>query len=411
MSNIGLKSGWTTLVKEYAFISLGVVAYALGWTIFLLPNNLVGGGVSGFASILLYATGIPMSVTYLVLNAILLIIGTKILGTGFGGKTIYAIIMTSVVLAVMPKLIPIDFINEFAISNGRLICTILGGVIAGLGIGLSMSQGGSTGGTDIIALVWCKFYPASPGRVILIIDVGIIMSSLLFPSYTSSGELLPFVDKLAIVVYGLIQVTVCGYAIDMYLSGSKQSVQAFIFTKKVDEMADAIAFDMKRGVTVIPAKGWYSKEDRQVLMVVTRKTDLNILLRYVKSIDPDAFLSVSSVMGVYGQGFDTIKVKSSAIVYGPKSVICVCGVNKIVKNIDEAIRRVKTKAAPPNTVRLGIETPCAKTGECISLRQESPDMCAGCHGDGRICCNYVVCAQQRHAGRIKVILIGEEYGY
>lgn len=311
MSNIGLKSGWTTLVKEYAFISLGVVAYALGWTIFLLPNNLVGGGVSGFASILLYATGIPMSVTYLVLNAILLIIGTKILGTGFGGKTIYAIIMTSVVLAVMPKLIPIDFINEFAISNGRLICTILGGVIAGLGIGLSMSQGGSTGGTDIIALVWCKFYPASPGRVILIIDVGIIMSSLLFPSYTSSGELLPFVDKLAIVVYGLIQVTVCGYAIDMYLSGSKQSVQAFIFTKKVDEMADAIAFDMKRGVTVIPAKGWYSKEDRQVLMVVTRKTDLNILLRYVKSIDPDAFLSVSSVMGVYGQGFDTIKVKSS----------------------------------------------------------------------------------------------------
>lgn len=312
MSNIGLKSGWTTLVKEYAFISLGVVAYALGWTIFLLPNNLVGGGVSGFASILLYATGIPMSVTYLVLNAILLIIGTKILGTGFGGKTIYAIIMTSVVLAVMPKLIPIDFINEFAISNGRLICTILGGVIAGLGIGLSMSQGGSTGGTDIIALVWCKFYPASPGRVILIIDVGIIMSSLLFPSYTSSGELLPFVDKLAIVVYGLIQVTVCGYAIDMYLSGSKQSVQAFIFTKKVDEMADAIAFDMKRGVTVIPAKGWYSKEDRQVLMVVTRKTDLNILLRYVKSIDPDAFLSVSSVMGVYGQGFDTIKVKSSA---------------------------------------------------------------------------------------------------
>jgi len=315
MSNIGLKSGWTTLVKEYAFISLGVVAYALGWTIFLLPNNLVGGGVSGFASILLYATGIPMSVTYLVLNAILLIIGTKILGTGFGGKTIYAIIMTSVVLAVMPKLIPIDFINEFAISNGRLICTILGGVIAGLGIGLSMSQGGSTGGTDIIALVWCKFYPASPGRVILIIDVGIIMSSLLFPSYTSSGELLPFVDKLAIVVYGLIQVTVCGYAIDMYLSGSKQSVQAFIFTKKVDEMADAIAFDMKRGVTVIPAKGWYSKEDRQVLMVVTRKTDLNILLRYVKSIDPDAFLSVSSVMGVYGQGFDTIKVKSS-----PKSI-------------------------------------------------------------------------------------------
>ena len=122
--------------------------------------------------------------------------------------------------------------------------------------------------------------------------------------------MLPFAEKLAVVVYGLIQVTVSGYAIDLYLSGSKQSVQAFIFTKKINEMADAIAFDMKRGVTIIPAKGWYSKEEKQVLMVVTRKTDLNLLLRYVKSIDPDAFLSISSVMGVYGQGFDTIKVKT-----------------------------------------------------------------------------------------------------
>ena len=115
---------------------------------------------------------------------------------------------------------------------------------------------------------------------------------------------------LAIIVYGLIMVTVCGYAVDVYLSGTKQSVQALIFTKKYEEMADAIAFDMKRGVTVMPAKGWFSKEDTYVVMVVTRKNDLNLLLRYVKSIDPDAFLSVSSVMGVYGKGFDAIRVKS-----------------------------------------------------------------------------------------------------
>ena len=306
-----LKGGsWGTMLKEYGLITLGVVAYALGWSIFLLPNNLIGGGVSGFASIIYYATGLKMSITYLILNVVLLLVGTKILGTGFGGKTIYAIVMTSVMLAVLPEMIPTDFIHEFAISNGKLICTCLGGIIAGVGIGLSISQGGSTGGTDIVALLWCKFYPASPGRVILVIDVVIILSSLLFPSYTETGDLLPFAEKLAVVVYGLIQVTVSGTAIDMYLSGSKQSVQAFIFTKKVAEMADVIAFDMKRGVTVIPAKGWYSKEDREVLMVVTRKTDLNLLLKYVKSIDPDAFLSVSSVMGVYGQGFDTIRVKS-----------------------------------------------------------------------------------------------------
>lgn len=310
MNKVVLKSSFGTLLKEYALITLGVVSYALGWTIFLLPNNLIGGGVSGFASIVYYATGIQMGATYLVLNILLILIGTKILGTGFGGKTIYAIFMTAIMLGLMPKLIPADFIHEFALSNGKLICTFLGGIIAGVGIGLSISQEGSTGGTDIVALIWCRFHAASPGRVILIIDVGIILSSLLFPSYTDNGELLPFAEKLAVVVYGLIQVTVSGYAIDLYLSGSKQSVQAFIFTKKIEQMADAIAFDMKRGVTVIQAKGWYSKEDRQVLMVVTRKTDLNLLLRYVKTIDPDAFLSVSSVMGVYGQGFDTIRLKT-----------------------------------------------------------------------------------------------------
>lgn len=304
------KSSFWNLVKEYALMTVGVMSYALGWSIFLLPNNLIGGGVSGFASILFYATGIPMGATYLVINIILLIVGTKILGTGFGGKTIYAIFMTAFMLSVAPSIIPSDFIHEFALSNGKLICTIIGGIIAGFGIGLSISQGGSTGGTDIVALLWCKFYSASPGRVILIIDVVIITSSLLFPSYTETGEALMFSEKLAIVVYGLIQVTVSGYAVDLYLSGSKQSVQAFIFTKKSEEMADAIAFDMKRGVSMITAKGWYTKEDRNVLMVVTRKSDLNLLLRYVKSIDPEAFLSVSSVMGVYGQGFDTIKVKS-----------------------------------------------------------------------------------------------------
>ena len=309
MKNEGLNISIGTLIKEYLLITLGVTLYALGWAMFLTPNSMIGGGVTGFSAILEYAFNLPIPITYFVLNILLLVIGTKILGTGFGAKTIYAIIMTSVMLAVTKEFIPVDFVAAFS-QDSKIVCTVLGGIMAGVGIGLSMSMGGSTGGTDIIALIWCKFKHASPGRVILIIDIIIILSSLLFPSYDRNGALLPYPEKVAIVVYGLMQVTVCGYAIDLYISGSKQSVQAFIFTKKVSEMADAIAFDMKRGVTVIPAKGWYSKEDKQVLMVVTRKTDLNLLLRYVKSIDPDAFLSVSSVMGVYGQGFDTIKVKS-----------------------------------------------------------------------------------------------------
>ena len=317
MNNGVLKSSFVTGVKEYLLLTVGLLSYAIGWSLFLLPYNLVGGGVSGFASILFYATGIPMGLTYFVVNVILLIVGSKILGRGFGIKTIYAIVATSVLLSVMPNIIPEEIVNGLSFDNSRLICTCLGGLIAGLGIGLSISQGGSTGGTDIVALIWCKFNSASPGRVILLIDIVIILSSLIFPSYSTqvvNGEAvnvaLPFTEKLLVVIYGLIQVTISGYAVDFYLSGNKQSVQVFIFTSKSKEMADAIAYDMKRGVTMIPAKGWYSKQDRDILMVVTRKSDLNLLLRYVKSIDQDAFLSISTVMGVYGQGFDTLKVKS-----------------------------------------------------------------------------------------------------
>ena len=306
-----LSTSTLTIAKEYLLITLGLTLYALGWALFLTPNSMLGGGVTGFSALLQYATGglIPMSVTYFVMNILLLLIGTKILGTGFGAKTIYAIIMTSIMLELTQRYIPVEFTSYFA-TQGEIVCAILGGIMAGVGIGLSMSQGGSTGGTDIIALIWCKFRPASPGKIILIIDVIIIISSLLLPLKDANGVLLEAAPKVALVIFGLMQVAVCGYAIDLYISGSKQSVQVFIFTKKVEEMADAIAFDMKRGVTVLPAKGWYSKEDKEVIMVVTRKADLNLLLRYVKTIDSEAFLSVSSVMGVYGQGFDTIKVKT-----------------------------------------------------------------------------------------------------
>lgn len=305
-----LKTSLGRTVKEYVLITAGLLSYVLGWAVFLIPNNLVGGGVSGLSAIIYYATSIPMGYSYFVINLILLLVGFKILGTGFGSKTIYAIIFASVMLNVLPPLIPEYIKSELAVSNGKLLCTIIGGILSGVGIGVSISYGGSTGGTDIIALIVGKFRNISPGKLILAMDVVIILSSMLFPSYTSSGELVPFPEKLATSVYGLIMITVSGYAVDLYLSGSKQSVQVFIFSKKYAEIADSIVGEMKRGVTIIHAEGWYTKEESEVIMVMTRKTDLNLLLRYIKSIDPDAFLSVTNVMGVFGKGFDSIKVKS-----------------------------------------------------------------------------------------------------
>ena len=323
-----LKKTFWTVVREWALVTLGITIYVTGWALFLMPNNLVGGGVSGISSMIQYATGgaIQMGYSYFVLNAILIIAAVVVIGMGFGAKTIYAIILASIGLRFLPDLIPADIIQTLALQNGKLMSTLCGGLMAGIGIGMSISNGGSTGGTDIIALIWTKYRNVSPGKVILYLDFVIILSSLLVPSFVpdidpatgkqilgADGQplmhLMPFSEKVTTVIYGLILVTVNGRVIDSYLSGSQQSVQLFILSKHYAEIADSITHDLHRGVTVLDGKGWYTQEATEVLMVITRKTDLNLLLRYIKAIDPDAFLSVSSVNGVYGRGFDTIKGK------------------------------------------------------------------------------------------------------
>ena len=321
-----LKKSLLRTIREWFHVTLGILIYVLGWSLFLIPNNLIGGGVSGISSMIQYATNgtIQMGYSYFVINAILVILAIVILGMGFGAKTIYAIILASVALRFMPGMIPESIINTLAIQNGKLMSVLMGGLMAGIGIGMSISNGGSTGGTDIIALIYTKYRNVSPGKVILVLDFFIIASSLIVPSYVAdidpaTGEalldaagkplshLMPFADKVTTVVYGLILVTVNSYVLDMYISGQQQSVQLFILSHQYEKIADAITQEMHRGVTVLDGKGWYTKQDTKVLMVLTRKTDLNLMLRYIKQLDPQAFLSVSSVNGVYGKGFDTIK--------------------------------------------------------------------------------------------------------
>lgn len=315
-----------TVVKEWLMVTLGILIYTLAWAIFLIPNNLVGGGVSGISSMIQYATQgtIQMGYSYFVLNAVLIVAAVVILGMGFGAKTLYAIVLASAALRFLPGLIPPEIIQHLALDNGKLLSVLMGGLMAGIGIGMSISNGGSTGGTDIIALIYTKYHNVSPGKVILFLDFVIILSSLVIPSYVvdidpetgaalldAEGNALmhpmPFYDKVTTVLYGLILVTVNSNVLDLYISGSKQSVMLFILSREHEKIADAITQDLHRGVTVLDGKGWYTKQDMKVLMVITRKNDLNLLLRYIKQIDSHAFLSVSSVNGVYGKGFDTIK--------------------------------------------------------------------------------------------------------
>lgn len=290
-----------TVLKEYIIITLGLLCYTAGWCIFIIPHEMVGGGVSGIGALIYYATGFPVSYSYFIINFVLLLIALKVLGKGFGFKTVFAIVMASLFFKILPDLIPQTFIDEIAISNGKLMSAIIGGAISGVGITLTFSQGGSTGGTDIIALMITKYRNVSPGKIILYLDIIIIASSLLLPNDLNMGA------KFANVVYGYMVTGLCASTLDLLLSGMKQSIQMFIFSKNYAAIADRISNELRRGVTVLDGQGWFSKQNGKVLLVIAKKTDMNFLYKIVKEEDKDAFMSEGSVRGVYGQGFDQIK--------------------------------------------------------------------------------------------------------
>jgi uncharacterized membrane-anchored protein YitT (DUF2179 family) len=276
-------------IKEYIFLTLGIFLYCFSWTAFLIPEQVAGGGVTGLATIIYYATGIPVQWMYLGINVVLLITGTLILGRGFGVKTIYCIVLATLCFRFLPLIPWTTDISE------KFLNALLGGTLGGVGIALVFLNGGSSGGTDIIALIINHFTEVSPGRVFLICDMVIIGSIILLPG-----------KKLEDVVYGYIQMVSFSYIVDLILTGNKQTVQILIFSDKFSEIADRIN-EGRHGVTAVSSTGWYTKKDGKVLIIVVRKYALQEITRIVKEVDPSAFISVAQVMSVYGKGFDEIK--------------------------------------------------------------------------------------------------------
>jgi len=295
------KSKVFSTIKDYLFVTIGILLYTIGWSIFIIPNKLVGGGVTGISAIIQYCTGFPVGYSYFLINIILLIVALKVLGKGFGVKTIYAVLVASASYKLWDLLLAPEFIQSLAIDNGKMMCVVIGGLISGLGTSIAISNGGSTGGTDIVALMINKFYNVSTGTVIIALDVIIIACTLFVPTDGTWG------NRIADVMYGYICSGVFSLCLDFFLMGHRQSVQIFIFSDKYAEIADHISVQGHRGVTVLDAQGWYTKQPRKMLMVLVRKTEKNALLSTIKAIDPKAFLSVGSVTGVYGEGFEMIK--------------------------------------------------------------------------------------------------------
>ncbi len=297
-----IKTNKTTVISEirrYVIITFALLMMAFGWTGFLIPNHILGGGVSGIATLIFYATGISTGISVFVINAVLVLISLKVLGPSFGIKTVYSIVVASAFFSLLQHYItdPILAGTMAPLVDDKFMSAIIGGALAGIAIGIAFTQGGSTGGTDIIAMMVCKYRNISQGKVILFIDVIIIACSYFVVE----------TDKIQTIIYGFVVMGICSYCIDLVLTGNKQSVQAFIFTSKPELVAERIGTEMHRGVTFIKGTGWYTKQEGSILMVVTHKRESQHILRIVKEEDPTAFMTMNTVMGAYGKGFEMIK--------------------------------------------------------------------------------------------------------
>ena len=279
------------ILWDYFLMTLGSVVFCMAWTSFIIPNGLASGGLTGFCTIVQYGTGIPVGWTYPILNFMLLVIGFLSLGKAFGIKTIYVIALTSILFEVLPKFPQLE-----VLMDEKLLVALVGAALESIGLGLVLLRGGSSGGTDIIAMMINKYWPISPGRVYLITDMIIVTLLLFVPG-----------KGLVDMIYAYVVMIGFSLGVDFVLLGNKSSVQILIFSTKYQEIADHIIYNVHRGVTALQSVGWYSQKESKVLLIVARKYQMNGVINEVKQIDKKAFISVSTAMSVYGEGFEEIK--------------------------------------------------------------------------------------------------------
>ena len=276
---------------DYFLMTVGSVIFGMAWTSFLIPNGLASGGLTGLCTIIQYGTGIPVGLTYPIINIVLLVLGFLSLGRAFGFKTIYVIAVTSLLFDILP-----EFPKLVVMMDEKLLVALVGAALESVGIGLVLLRGGSTGGTDIIAMLINKYWPVSPGRVYLYTDIFIITCLLFVPD---KG----FVD----MIYAFVVMLGFSFGVDYVLLGNKSSVQILVFSSRYKEIADHMINDVQRGVTALQSVGWYSQQESKVLLIVARKYQMNEVVNEVKRIDKKAFISISTAMSVFGEGFEEVK--------------------------------------------------------------------------------------------------------
>lgn len=287
------------LVNDFIILTVACFIFAFAWEGFMIPNGMSAGGMMGLCTVVQYATGglIPAQYSYFAINALLIIIAVIAMGIGFGFKTIYCIVMSSLAMEIVASIPAIHSVaGEFFFVKETLLIPIIAGLLEALGLGLVLRYGASTGGTDIIALMINKYWPVSLSKVFLISDLFIVAALLFLPDKS-------FTD----MVYGLVEIITFSAIIDYVVGGDKSSYQLLVFSDRYADIADHIITNMNRGVTVLSAQGWYTKKDKNVLLILISRKQLPNLTKVIKEVDPKAFMSVSSTNNVYGEGFDEIK--------------------------------------------------------------------------------------------------------
>ena len=292
-------------VKDYFFITLGIMLYTISFTVFLMPYQIVAGGVTGLSAIIYYATGFHVQNTYIIITLSLLVVALKVLGFKFLFKTIYAIFLLYFLLIVaqdiipkQPNGMPIKLLGE----GQDFMSMIIGCVITGVALSTVFLHNGSTGGTDIIAASVNKYHNVSLGTVLIAVDFCIIGSCMFFPQFGT------YLERAHKVMFGLCVMTLENFSLDYIMNARRESVQFMIFSRKYQEIANAIGIETGHGVTILDGHGWYTGQEIKVLCILAKKRESTDIFRLIKLIDPNAFVSQSSVVGVYGEGFDEMKV-------------------------------------------------------------------------------------------------------
>lgn len=299
------KASVATEIKSYAMITIGLAIYAIAWNFFMSPYEFLVGGMTGVGAIVQYSTmgQIPMQYTYFVINLILISVAVRILGFKFCIKTVYAIFTLTALLSITQELFETQNALTILGPEKDLEVCLVGSIFIGIGIALCFLNNGSTGGVDIIAAIVNKYRDVSFGRAMLCIDACIITSAFfILPNENLS-------ESLAKVFYGYINLVIVNVSLDYMINSNRQMVQFFIFSKKYEEISYYIAHELRRGVTLLNATGYYSKMDTKVIVTLARASQSQVLFDIVKQIDPNALISQSKVMSVYGNGFDKIKAR------------------------------------------------------------------------------------------------------